>query len=137
MKHLKLFEGYFSDKIEKLLNELRLEMRDDLQDWVNVFSDELDEVWLEEPYISDNIDKSICTHLVINFRKKSPIPEELEFIHNNYESMKNTLKSTYELYITWKDKSGDETDFMYSEEKNTYLKNLKNIKKIEISIKGL
>ena len=38
MKHLKLFEGFYSDKIK----ELKDNIKEDLTDWLNVITDEIE-----------------------------------------------------------------------------------------------
>jgi hypothetical protein len=35
MKHIKLFEGFYSDRIQQVLIELKAHMKEDLIDWVD------------------------------------------------------------------------------------------------------
>ena len=76
MKHLKLFEGFYSDRLEEVMRELRAHMKEDLIDWVDVFSDEINHpVQLNEPYIStssEDGEESIVCSLWIDFRKTKP-----------------------------------------------------------------
>jgi len=51
MKHIKLFEGFYSDRIREVENELRIHMKNDLANWINEFKDEFDDVVFGIQYI--------------------------------------------------------------------------------------
>ncbi len=140
MKHLKLFEGFYSDRLEEVMRELRAHMKEDLIDWVDVFSDEINHpVQLNEPYISsspEDGEESIVCSLWIDFSKTKPTDEELLFICNTFLHIKNTLKNDYKIEATWSDIFGREYDLinLRSIKKNTSTS--VKIKEIFIFFKG-
>jgi len=128
MKHIKLFEGFYSDRIREVENELRIHMKNDLANWINEFKDEFDEVTLiDETYLT--------TYLVIDFIKKaSPTKEDLEFIEKTYNSMVSALKSDYKIYITYNSKENRYDDVDLDFRKINKL--VGNILRIEILFQG-
>jgi hypothetical protein len=123
MKHIKLFEGFYYDRIAEVEKELSNHMKNDLANWINEFKDELDDVHSTDPwYYSD--EKVMISELVINFKNKEMTREDLEFIEKTYNSMVDTLKSDYKIYITY-------------DSKNTYDQYTKSLNFAEITNKKM
>jgi hypothetical protein len=132
MKHIKLFEGFYSDRIREVENELRIHMKNDLANWINEFKDEFDDVEFGIPYIDKT---NLTTYLVIDFIKKaSPTKEDLEFIEKTYNSMVSALKSDYKIYITYNSKENRYDDLDLDFRKINKL--VGNILRIEILFQG-
>jgi len=132
MKHIKLFEGFYSDRIREVENELRIHMKNDLANWINEFKDEFDDVEFGIPYIDKTY---LTTYLVIDFIKKaSPTKEDLEFIEKTYNSMVSALKSDYKIYITYNSKENRYDDLDLDFRKINKL--VGNILRIEILFQG-
>ena len=72
MKHIKLFEGFYSDKIAEVEKELANHMKNDLANWINEFKDELDDVHSTDPWYYSN-EKVMISELVISFKNKEII----------------------------------------------------------------
>ena len=123
MNYIKLFEGYYTDRINQVIKELKNHMKSDLSDWVTLFSDELNsiEVSISDPYLSDN--EKICSVIVFYFK--------------NYLHMKSTLESDYDLCLIVTDRSGDEHSVSTSEKIKRHLfKSLESIGDLQILISG-
>lgn len=135
MKHIKLFEGFYSDKIAEVEKELANHMKNDLANWINEFKDELNDVHSTNPwYYSD--EKVMISELVINFKNKEMTREDLEFIEKTYNSMVDALKSDYKIYITYDSKNnydGDDMDLRFEEITN---KKMRKIERITIEFRG-
>ena len=71
MNYIKLFEGYYTDRINQVLEELKKHMKSDLSDWVTLFSDEISiEVSMSDVYMSDN--EKICSVITFDcFKNKT------------------------------------------------------------------
>lgn len=133
MKHIKLFEGFYSDRISEVEKELANHMKNDLANWINEFKDELDDVEFVDAMMSKN--SVIVGYLYIFFNKKSPTIEELEFIEKTYNLMRNSLNLDYKISITYESThaSGEYGIKLDFKNKNSLIK---NIKEIEIEFKG-
>jgi hypothetical protein len=140
MKHLKLFEGFYSDRLEEVMRELRAHMKEDLIDWKNVFSDEINHpVKMIEPYISsspEDGDESIVCSIWIDFSKTKPTDEELIFICNTFLHIKNTLKNDYKIEATWSDIFGREYDLINLRRIKNNITDIKEILEISIFFTG-
>lgn len=136
MNYIKLFEGYYTDRINQVIKELKNHMKSDLSDWVTLFSDELNsiEVSISDPYLSDN--EKICSVIVFYF-KNYLTSEDVEIIWKNYLHMKSTLESDYDLCLIVTDRSGDEHSVSTSEKIKRHLfKSLESIGDLQILISG-
>ena len=140
MKHLKLFEGFYSDRLEEVMRELRAHMKADLIDWKNVFSDEINHpVKMIEPYISsspEDGEESIVCSIWIGFSKTKPTDEELIFICNTFLHIKNTLKNDYKIEATWYDIFGREYDLINLRRIKNNITDIKEILEISIFFTG-
>jgi hypothetical protein len=140
MKHLKLFEGFYSDRLEEVMRELRAHMKEDLIDWKNVFSDEINHpVKMIEPYISsspEDGEESIVCSIWIDFSKTKPTDEELIFICNTFLHIKNTLKNDYKIEATWYDIFGREYDLINLRRIKNNITDIKEILEISIFFTG-
>jgi hypothetical protein len=140
MKHLKLFEGFYSDRLEEVMRELRAHMKEDLIDWKNVFSDEINHpVKMIEPYISsspEDGEESIVCSIWIGFSKTKPTDEELIFICNTFLHIKNTLKNDYKIEATWSDIFGREYDLINLRRIKNNITDIKEILEISIFFTG-
>jgi hypothetical protein len=140
MKHLKLFEGFYSDRLEEVMRELRAHMKEDLIDWKNVFSDEINHpVKMIEPYISsspEDGDESIVCSIWIDFSKTKPTDEELIFICNTFLHIKNTLKNDYKIEATWSDIFDREYDLINLRRIKNNITDIKEILEISIFFTG-
>jgi hypothetical protein len=140
MKHLKLFEGFYSDRLEEVMRELRAHMKEDLIDWKNVFSDEINHpVKMIEPYISsspEDGEESIVCSIWIDFSKTKPTDEELIFICNTFLHIKNTLKNDYKIEATWSDIFGREYDLINLRRIKNNITDIKEILEISIFFTG-
>jgi hypothetical protein len=140
MKHLKLFEGFYSDRLEEVMRELRAHMKEDLIDWKNVFSDEINHpVKMIEPYISsspEDGEESIVCSIWIGFSKTKPTDEELIFICNTFLHIKNTLKNDYKIEATWYDIFGREYDLINLRRIKNNITDIKEILEISIFFTG-
>lgn len=139
MKHLKLFEGFYSDRLEEVMSELKAHMKEDLTDWVNVFSDEINHpVKMNEPFlfvVSSNIYTIVCS-IWIDFSKTKPTDEELIFICNTFLHIKNTLKNDYKIEATWSDIFGREYDLINLRSIKNNITDKQEIKEIFIFFTG-
>jgi hypothetical protein len=139
MKHLKLFEGYYSDRIEQVFDELKVHMREDLIDWKNVFADEINHlVKLGNPYISTDQyegEETINCTLSIDFNKSNP-DKNLKFIFDTYSHMKKTLKDDYKIEAVWTDKFEREYDLISIKEIMNNVTSLEELKRIDILFQG-
>jgi len=123
MKHLKLFEGFYSDKIK----ELKDNIKEDLTDWLNVITDEIEyPVEIAEPYLSgcagcdegDDVDswfpqtEGFSSSLLIDFSKKPPSDEVLDFICKTYCLMIQSLKDDYWVSGVWTTVSGSKFELI-------------------------
>lgn len=140
MKHIKLFEGFYSDRIQQVLIELKAHMKEDLIDWVDVFSDEINHpVKMIEPYISsspEDGEESIVCSIWIGFSKTKPTDEELIFICNTFLHIKNTLKNDYKIEATWSDIFGREYDLINLRRIKNNITDIKEILEISIFFTG-
>jgi|LakMenEpi03Aug12_release.lakeMendotaPanAssembly.Ray.scaffolds.fasta_scaffold236160_2 hypothetical protein len=140
MKHLKLFEGFYSDRLEEVMRELRAHMKEDLIDWKNVFSDEINHpVKMIEPYISsspEDGEESIVCSIWIGFSKTKPTDEELIFICNTFLHIKNTLKNDYKIEATWSDIFDREYDLINLRRIKNNITDIKEILEISIFFTG-
>jgi hypothetical protein len=140
MKHLKLFEGFYSDRLEEVMRELRAHMKEDLIDWKNVFSDEINHpVKMIEPYISsspEDGEESIVCSIWIDFSKTKPTDEELIFICNTFLHIKNTLKNDYKIEATWSDIFDREYDLINLRRIKNNITDIKEILEISIFFTG-
>lgn len=132
MNYIKLFEGYYTDRI----NQVKKHMKSDLSDWVTLFSDEISiEVSMSDVYMSDN--EKICSVIIFDFKNKILTSEEIEIIWKNYLHMKLTLESDYDLSMIVTDKFGEEHSVRTSEKIKRYLfKSLESILDLQILISG-
>ena len=140
MKHLKLFEGFYSDRLEEVMRELRAHMKEDLIDWKNVFSDEINHpVQMIEPYIlssPEDGEESIVCSIWIDFSKTTPTDEELIFICNTFLHIKNTLKNDYKIEATWSDIFDREYDLINLRRIKNNITDIKEILEISIFFTG-
>jgi len=140
MKHIKLFEGFYSDRIQQVLIELKAHMKEDLIDWVDVFSDEINHpVKMIEPYISsspEDGEESIVCSIWIGFSKTKPTDEELIFICNTFLHIKNTLKNDYKIEAIWSDIFGREYDLINLRRIKNNITDIKEILEISIFFTG-
>lgn len=139
MKHLKLFEGFYSDRLKEVMRELKSHMKQDLIDWVDVFSDEINHpVKMNDPYtsITENGEESIVCSLWIDFRKTKPTNKELLFICNTFLHIKNTLKNDYKIEATWSDIFGREYNLINLLSITNNITDVEEIKEIFIFFKG-
>lgn len=132
MNYIKLFEGYYTDRI----NQLKKHMKSDLSDWVTLFSDEISiEVSMSDVYMSDN--EKICSVIIFDFKNKILTSEEIEIIWKNYLHMKLTLESDYDLSMIVTDKFGEEHSVFSEVRIKRYLfKSLESILDLQILISG-
>lgn len=141
MKHLKLFEGFYSDRLEEVMRELRAHMKQDLIDWVDVFSDEIGHpVKLVEPYISSSPgsgeERIICS-IWIDFSKTKPSKEELKFICDTYSLINKTLKQDYKVEAEWSDIFGQDYSLTTPYKVLQNVDSIEEIKDIYIFFTGL
>lgn len=136
MNYIKLFEGYYTDRINQVLEELKKHMKSDLSDWVTLFSDEISiEVSMSDVYMSDN--EKICSVITFDCFKNKLTSEDLEIIWKNYLHMKLTLESDYDLSMIVTDKFGEEHSVRTSEKiKRDLFKSLESILDLQILISG-
>lgn len=133
MNYIKLFEGYYTDRINQVLEELKKHMKSDLSDWVTLFSDEISiEVSMSDVYMSDN--EKICSVITFDCFKNKLTSEDLEIIWKNYLHMKLTLESDYDLSMIVTDKFGEEQLFFLRHWQTT--QSLESILDLQILISG-
>jgi hypothetical protein len=115
-------------------------MKEDLIDWKNVFSDEINHpVKMIEPYISsspEDGEESIVCSIWIDFSKTKPTDEELIFICNTFLHIKNTLKNDYKIEATWSDIFDREYDLINLRRIKNNITDIKEILEISIFFTG-